>query len=47
MLGKAYSPENTKSYILEIPQFPKKVIIMSTLCEECGYKSNEETVVEL
>ncbi|KAG0303686.1 nucleolar zinc-finger protein [Dissophora globulifera] len=31
---------DTKMHILDIPHF-KEVIIMSTTCDECGYKSNE------
>lgn len=31
---------DTKMHILNIPHF-KEVIIMSTSCDECGYKSNE------
>ncbi|KAF9126057.1 hypothetical protein BGX30_000183 [Mortierella sp. GBA39] len=34
------APSDTKMHILEIPHF-KEVIIMSTTCDECGYKSNE------
>ncbi|KAF9275148.1 hypothetical protein BGZ88_002523 [Linnemannia elongata] len=34
------APSDTKMHILDIPHF-KEVIIMSTTCDECGYKSNE------
>ncbi|KAG0236604.1 nucleolar zinc-finger protein [Mortierella sp. GBA43] len=34
------APSDTKMHILNIPHF-KEVIIMSTACDECGYKSNE------
>ncbi|KAG0263622.1 nucleolar zinc-finger protein [Mortierella polycephala] len=34
------SPSDTKMHILDIPHF-KEVIIMSTTCDHCGYKSNE------
>ena len=33
-------PCETKMHMLEIPHF-KNVIIMSTVCDACGYKSNE------
>ncbi|KAF9370005.1 nucleolar zinc-finger protein [Podila verticillata] len=34
------APSDTKMHILDIPHF-KEMIIMSTTCDECGYKSNE------
>ncbi|KAF9187802.1 nucleolar zinc-finger protein [Haplosporangium sp. Z 767] len=34
------APSDTKMHILDIPHF-KEVIIMSTTCDHCGYKSNE------
>ncbi|KAF9899791.1 nucleolar zinc-finger protein [Linnemannia zychae] len=34
------APSDTKMHILDIPHF-KEVIIMSTTCDRCGYKSNE------
>ncbi|KAG0056743.1 nucleolar zinc-finger protein [Gryganskiella cystojenkinii] len=34
------TPGDTKMHILDIPHF-KEMIIMSTVCEHCGYKSNE------
>ena len=33
-------PCETKMHLLDIPHF-KEVIIMSTVCDSCGYKSNE------
>ncbi len=33
-------PSDTKMHMLDIPHF-KEVIIMSTICDSCGYKSNE------
>jgi zinc finger protein len=33
-------PSETRMHILDIPYF-KEVVIMSTVCESCGYKSNE------
>ncbi|KAI9593203.1 ZPR1 zinc-finger domain-containing protein [Syncephalis fuscata] len=33
-------PGATRMHIIEIPYF-KEVVIMSTVCDECGYKSNE------
>ena len=33
-------PCETKMHMLDIPHF-KEVIIMSTVCDSCGYKSNE------
>ncbi|KAF9928427.1 hypothetical protein BGZ65_006286 [Modicella reniformis] len=34
------APSDTKMHVLDIPHF-KEIIIMSTSCDECGYKSNE------
>jgi len=34
------APSDTKMHILDIPHF-KEMIIMSTVCDHCGYKSNE------
>ncbi|KAI8909001.1 ZPR1 zinc-finger domain-containing protein, partial [Gorgonomyces haynaldii] len=33
-------PSDTKMHMLDIPHF-KQVIVMATVCESCGYKSNE------
>ena len=33
-------PSETRMHMLDIPYF-KQVVIMSTNCEHCGYKSNE------
>ncbi|KAF9111507.1 nucleolar zinc-finger protein [Mortierella sp. AM989] len=38
--SSCHAPSDTKMHILDIPHF-KEVIIMSTTCDECGYKSNE------
>ncbi|CAG8711030.1 14201_t:CDS:2 [Cetraspora pellucida] len=34
------APSDTKMHIINIPHF-KEVVIMSTTCDSCGYKSNE------
>ncbi|CAG8672986.1 15582_t:CDS:2 [Acaulospora morrowiae] len=34
------APTDTKMHLLNIPHF-KEVVIMSTVCDSCGYKSNE------
>ncbi|KAI8052023.1 ZPR1 zinc-finger domain-containing protein [Syncephalis plumigaleata] len=33
-------PSDTRMHIIDIPYF-KEVVIMSTVCDNCGYKSNE------
>ncbi|RIB17041.1 ZPR1 zinc-finger domain-containing protein [Gigaspora rosea] len=34
------APSDTKMHLVDIPHF-KEVVIMSTVCDSCGYKSNE------
>jgi zinc finger protein len=38
--SRCNAPCETRMHMLDIPHF-KEVIIMSTNCEKCGYKSNE------
>ena len=38
--SRCNTPSETKMHLLDIPHF-KEVIIMSTNCDSCGFKSNE------
>ncbi|KAJ3124173.1 hypothetical protein HK098_001347 [Nowakowskiella sp. JEL0407] len=38
--SRCNAPSETKMHVLDIPHF-KEVVIMSTVCESCGFKSNE------
>ncbi len=38
--SRCNGPGETKMHLLDIPHF-KEVIVMSTVCDVCGFKSNE------